>query len=315
MKDAQLRASLDLVMIKRGLMFPRAVLQLLMPTIEVTLFVAKLYKLDASEVGHLLRQVHNSDVVQALTAEGGEHSTELQDYVLELGYEYLIESGAITFSNTPPQGEVLPELWKAAEVEIAASIQEVADKLKDVVGAMPGKQGEMVFKSLMMVNAKRPILGDYKAHIHHAPQRENLVVLDVSGSMTEGTIERIIEDVVALSFMANAHLAIVSNTTTHWQPGEYDTANVLAVAEYGGTHYETLAPLFDMDWGVVVCIADYDSSPAAKSALAQCRGSIEQVFDISLVSQPTYLAEVVGQLAEDVKPLMVAAHDLTGSRW
>jgi hypothetical protein len=210
---------------------------------------------------------------------------------------------------------VLPELWKAAEVQVAASIQEVADKLKEVVGAMPGKQGEMVFRSLMTVNAKRPLLGDYKAAVHHAPQRENLVILDVSGSMTEHTIATIIEDVVALSWLANAHLAIVSDTATHWGPGEYDAAAVLKVAEYCGTHYETLSALLDQDWGVVVTIADYDSSPSAQRAIKNCQGQIEQLLDISLVDRPTYLAEVVGQLAKDVRPLLVAATDLTGSSW
>jgi hypothetical protein len=303
-------------MIKQGLKFPRAVLQQLMPTVEMTLFVAKLYKLDAQELGQLLWAAHgHHDVVRALTAEGEVHSDELQDYVIELGYEYLIESRDIAFTTAPPQGEVLPELWKAAEVEIADSIQEVADKLKDVIGAMPGKQGEMVFRSLMTVNAKRPIIGDYKAVVHHAPQRENLVILDVSGSMTEGTIATIIEDVVALSYMANAHLAIVSDTPTWWRPGEYDKDVVLKAAEYGGTHYETLASLLDMDWGVVVCIADYDSSWGAKGAIATCGGHIQQVFDISLVNRPTFLAEVVGQLADNVRPLLVAATDLTGSGW
>ena len=71
----------------------------------------------------------------------------------------------------------------------------------------------------------------------------------------------IVEDVVALSWEADAHLAIVSNTCTHWFPGEYSVSAVLNAAEYGGTHYEELAPLFEnYDWGVVITIADYDSS-------------------------------------------------------
>ena len=310
-----LKDQLTLIEVKPGIRFSVGALKQILPTIEVTLFFAKLYKLNANELGHLLRAVHNSPVVSALTAEGGSHSVDLQDYFLEIGYEYLINEGAITFSTATPKGELLPELWKDLEVQVASVIQEVADKLKNVVGAMPGKQGEMVFKSLMVANAKRPTLGDYRASIYHAPQRENLVVLDVSGSMSEETIRTIVEDVVALSYMANAHLAIVSNTATHWQPGEYSSESVLEVAEYGGTRYETLASLFDLDWGVVVTIADYDSSPVSKSALAKCRGSIEQVLDISLVDRPTYLAEVVGQLAEDVKPLLVAATNLTGNSW
>jgi hypothetical protein len=82
---------------------------------------------------------------------------------------------------------------------------------------------------------------------------------------------------------------------------------VLDAASYGGTHYEKLVPLFDRDWGVVVCVADYDSSVAAKQSLARCTGRIEQCFDISLVQMPTYLAECVGQLADEVKPILIAA--------
>mgnify|MGYP003694702699 CR=1 FL=1 len=62
----------------------------------------------------------------------------------------------------------------------------------------------------------------------------------------------------------------------------YTVDGVLAEAEYGGTHYETLSKLLDKDWGVVVCIADYDSSLRAKEAIARCRGHIELVLDISL---------------------------------
>lgn len=316
MINAAVQRSLNLIEVKPGLKFSLATLKELLPDIEVTLFFARLYKLNNEELGNLLWQLHgHHEVVQALVGEGNAHSTELQDYIVELGYEYLIQSGDIVFDGAKAHGEILPELWKDLEVTIAKSIQEVADKLKDVVGAMPGKQGEMVFRSLLTVNAKRPTLGNYKAAIHHAPQRENLVVLDVSGSMTEGTIAKIIDDVVALSYMANAHLAIVSNSSTHWGPGEYSTESVLRVAEYGGTQYETLAALFDQDWGVVVTIADYDSSRGAKAAIAECRGHIEQVLDISLVNRPTYLSEVVGQLAADVRPLLVAATDLTGSSW
>jgi hypothetical protein len=314
MKDSLIHESTQLIEITPGVRFSLHTLKKGLPNIETALFLARLYKLNAAEVGHLLGTVFGEhSVVAALVNEGGSHSAELQDYVLELGYEYLLESGDITFGSAPAHAEVLPEMWKDLEVTIAKSIQEVADKLKDVVGAMPGKQGEMIFQTLQMVNAKRPIIGDYKARIHHAPQRENLVILDVSGSMSEETIKTIVEDVVALSYMANAHLAIVSDTSTHWGPGEYGVDDILRVAEYSGTHYETLSGLFNQDWGVVVTIADYDSSPASAAAIKQCRGHIQQVLDISLVSRPTFLSEVVGQLADEVKPLLIAQQDLTRS--
>jgi hypothetical protein len=314
MKDSEIYESNQLIEITPGVRFSLATLKKGLPDIETALFLAKLYKLNAAELGHLLGTVFGEhNVVHALTLEGGAHSSDLQDYILELGYEYLLESGDISTGTPISHGEVLPEMWKDLEVTIAKSIQEVADKLKGVVGALPGKQGEMVFQSLKVVNAKRPIIGDYKAKIHHAPQRENLVILDVSGSMSETTVQTIIEDVVALSYMANAHLAIVSDTATHWGPGEYSVDMVLAVAEYSGTHYETLAGLFNQDWGVVVTIADYDSAAVSKTAIAKCRGHIEQVLDISLVNRPTFLSEVVGQLADEVRPLLIAQGHLTGS--
>lgn len=302
---------LEIIEIKPGIRFSLGTLKKALPDVETALFLAKLYKLSAYEVGHLLRVVFdNRDLVQALMGEDHTHSYDLQDYLLELGYEYLINEGAIVFGDVAPKGEILPELWKSLEVDIAKSIQEVAEKLKDVVGSLPGKQGEMIFQSMMKVNARRPILGDHKAFIHHAPQRENLVVLDVSGSMSEHTIQTIIEDVMALTYMANAHLAIVSDTSTHWGPGEASVESVLSVAEYSGTHYETLAALMDQQWGVVVTIADYDSSWGAKEAIKGRAGHIQQLLDISLVNRPTFLAEVLGTLADEVRPLLIADRNL-----
>jgi hypothetical protein len=308
----QIHESTQLIEIKPGIRFSQATLKRGLPDVETALFFAQLYKLNAAELGNLLSVVFDSySVVSALTSEGGAHSADLQDYIVEIGYEYLIESGDISTGTPPTQGEILPELWKSLEVTIANSIQEVADKIKDVVGALPGKQGEMVFRSLMQVNTKRPTLGVHKATIHHARQKQHLLILDVSGSMSEATIATIVEDVVALGYMANTHLAIVSDTCTYWQPGEYSVDMILAAAEYSGTHYETLASLLDQDWGVVITIADYDSSASAARAIKACSGHIEQVLDISLVSRPSYLSEVVGQLADEVRPLLIAAGDLT----
>ena len=47
--------------------------------------------------------------------------------------------------------------------------------------------------------------------------------------------------------------------------------------------------------------------PTPKGALASCNGSIQQVLDISLVNGPTFLAECLGQLAAEVRPLMIAS--------
>ena len=140
-----------------------------------------------------------------------------------------------------------------------------------------------------------------------------LVILDVSGSMSEGTIRTIVDDVVALSWKANAHLAIVSNDTFLWEPGSYDSDAVLAKAQYGGTHYETLAPLFDnRSWGTVVTIADYDSAYDARRVIAQTNGHVGTVLDISLVEQPTFLGECISTIAQNVKPLLVSTGVMRG---
>ena len=275
-----------------------------LPTVELALFFAKVYRLDYTKLGQLLRMLFNTPVVQALTE--GSHSVELQDYLVEtVPTEILAEMQQFT-SEPMPSSEVLVQLWKSLEVEVAKSIQEVANKLAGTLHLLPSKEGDMLFASMAKINRLRPTVGVYGAHIRHAPVPEVLVVLDVSGSMTEETIEAIIGDVVAMSYNANASLAVVSNSAFLWAPGGYSVKDVLAKAEYGGTHYEQLKPLFDQSWGTVITIADYDSSPSAMKTLANCKGHIGQVLDISLVSRTTFLAECVGQLADEVRPLMLA---------
>lgn len=275
-----------------------------LPTVELALFFAKVYQLDYTKLGQLLRMLFNTPVVQALTE--GSHSVELQDYLVEtVPTEILAEMQQFT-SEPMPSSEVLVQLWKSLEVEVAKSIQEVANKLAGTLHLLPSKEGDMLFASMAKINRLRPTVGVYGAHIRHAPVPEVLVVLDVSGSMTEETIEAIIGDVVAMSYNANASLAVVSNSAFLWAPGGYSVKDVLAKAEYGGTHYEQLKPLFDQSWGTVITIADYDSSPIAMKTLANCKGHIGQVLDISLVSRTTFLAECVGQLADEVRPLMLA---------
>lgn len=290
--------------VKPGIYLSAGTLRRHLPTVELALFFAKVYQLDYTKLGRLLRMLFDTPVVQALTE--GSHSVELQDYLVEtVPTEILAEMQQFT-SEPMPSSEVLVQLWKSLEVEVAKSIQEVANKLAGTLHLLPSKEGDMLFASMAKINRLRPTVGVYGAHIKHAPVPEVLVVLDVSGSMTEETIEAIIGDVVAMSYNANASLAVVSNSAFLWAPGGYSVKDVLAKAEYGGTHYEQLKPLFDQSWGTVITIADYDSSPSAMKTLANCKGHIGQVLDISLVSRTTFLAECVGQLADEVRPLMLA---------
>lgn len=297
----------DVVQIKPGVGFTRQRLTEMIPDTEMLLFVAKLYDLDKDQLSAFMyARFGTSDVVTSLLGEAEHHSQELQTYLVEIGYEDLIERGLAAQAPRPPHAEILPEVWKSMEIEIATSIKEVAEKLGSVIGHMPGKKGRMVMESMMVMNAKRPTVGDHRAKVKHAGAPDNLVVLDVSGSMSEGTVRTIIDEVVGLAWEANAYLAIVSTTARWWGPGEYDSDTVLQYAQFGGTHYETLAPLFDnRHWGVVVSIADYDSSWGAKEEFEKLTGSIDKVLDISLVNSPTFLSEVLGVIADEVKPILV----------
>lgn len=305
MTPSDLRKSVTLFQIGHNKYVSSLVLIELLPDVETALFFAKAYRLNFKQLGELLYLLFRSDVLEALNE--GDHSTDLQDYIIDTVPPAVREQMQVDFVDAPPPGQVLPQLWDSINVEIATSIQEVADKLGDVLDHLPGKAGTMVFKHMAQLNRQRQSIGTYAASIHHAPVPENLVVLDVSGSMTEGTIRKIVKDVVALGYKANAHLVIVSDTATHWEPGTYSVKEVLAAAEYNGTHYETLAPLLRRSWGTVVTIADYDSARSAKEYLASMvRGRIGKVLDISLVNRPTYLSECLGQFADEVRPLMIS---------
>lgn len=304
--SSELASSVEVVQFGPKLKFTVKTLRDLLPDVETALFFAKLYNLSHYQLAELLTKVFNTSVIAALTT--GDHSTELQDYLVDTVPEDVLQvSKSVNFvEGVTPPSEVLVQLWEAAAIQIAASIQEVAASLTSVLAKMPSKEGRMTFQTMMQLNKQRPTLGVHKAVIQHELQTDNLVILDVSGSMTENTIRAIVSDVVALSYKVNATLAIVSDTAKVWEPGTYQTADVLSQAEYGGTQYETLAPLMEKDWGVVITIADYDSAYAAKRALSKCEGTIGEVVDISLVNRPTFLAECVGQLAGKVTPLMVS---------
>lgn len=285
---------------------PVAKLKELLPDIETALFFAKALKLDHDKLGELLMALFNSTVLKALLT--GSHSEDLQNYIVDTVPEHVYMQGKRPeFKPDIPAPELLPYLWESITIDVAKSVGEVAAKLAGIIDSLPGKQGQMAFKHLAQMNKQRPTFGRFGAIIEHPPVTDALVILDVSGSMSEHTIRSIVDDVVALSWKANASLAIVSNSTFLWEPGSFDSADVLAAAEFGGTYYETLRPLFDKDWGVVVTIADYDSSRGAAGVIAGAPGRIGKVLDLSLVNRPSFLSHCVGQLADSIEPLLVAS--------
>jgi hypothetical protein len=319
MSDTRLVDSMLDTVVVGGTTFPVKFLRKALPDVPTMLFFAKLYKATPQEVAQLVHQVMDSKITHALAAEAEAHSQDLQDFLAD---EYLdatgewgvktVVDGEVVDAAPPAHAEILPEIWKDLELEIADAISKVAETLRDTVARMPSRTGEMTFKTLAAVNAKRPVIGDYKAHIQHQHVKQVLVVLDVSGSMSEETIRTIVDDVVGLAYEANASLAIVSFTTTMWDPGQFNTQAVLDNAEFGGTHYETLAPVFNRDWDVVVTIADYDSSWSSKEYIRKnCSGKIGELLDISLVPRSTFLAECLGQLADEVRPLLISSTNLS----
>lgn len=314
-----INSSTEVTTFANGRAFPTKFLQGTLPDVETVLFFSKVYELEATDVANLLHACVPSDVVTALTQEAADHSQSLQDYLVD---EYQDVDGSWYYNDlecvagqpgtkAPVDAEILPEMWKNLELTIADSIKKVASTISGTIEHMPGRTGEMIFQTLAKVNARRPTLGDYRAGFKHDHVKRVLVVFDVSGSMSESTVRTIVDDVVGLAYEANASLAIVSNTCTFYQPGGFSTADVLRDAEYGGTHYETLQPLFTgQDWDVVISIADYDSSPSAKSVLSRCDAKIGQLFDVSLVSRSTYLAECLAHMASEVRPLLIASNSV-----
>ncbi len=306
----------SLTQFSNGKAFATPFLEQTLTDIETAVFFAKVMGFDAQDLGKLMRLLFGdtNDVIEELTR--GTHSTELQDYLVEI--DAIIDPAQLPTATGPytPSGQVdadtLVKLWEAAEVMIAQSIQEVADGLSKHMGSLPTHEARLMFSTLAQHNVQRNSIGDYKAVIRRREderKRKVLVVLDDSGSMSSDTIRRIAEPVVALAYKANASLVQISTTARFWEAGRFNVDDVLAAAEYGWTCYEELVPIFEEDWDEVICIADYDSAGGAKSRLSKVKGRIGRVTDISLVNQSTYLSECLGQFADEVRPVLISGNN------
>lgn len=309
MDSRQIRNSVSLFEFKHGMRVSHATLTKLLPDAKTALFFAKAYGMDYRRLSDLLRIVCPSDTVTALLKEGASHSSDLQDYIVDVA-PGVIDPQSITMDPDeefePPDTELLGELVEQAAVQVAQSITDVANKLALVLESLPSKYGEMTFQHLERLNRQRNAIGTFDAQIVHKPVPPRLVVLDVSGSMSEDTIRRIVDEVVGMAYQVDASLAIVSDNAFFWDAGTFDTNDVLDAAEYNGTHYEQLADIFNRDWETVITVADYDSSVAAASYIrANCTGRIGTILDISLVNQPTYLAQCIAPLAQELKPVLL----------
>lgn len=321
LRSDQVTAELEIFELTPGTFVRMGVLKDLCPDTTTALFFGKLYKLDYIQLSQLMSKLFKTSVIQALLNEGDLHSTELQDYIVDIVPEAELQAADILpsqFTDTTAPPEFLPEMWDMLNVEVADSIQKLVDSLDGVLSMVQGKYGTMLFSTLAKLNKQRQgVIGTYEAKIVHPMMANNLVIFDVSGSVSRPTAEKIVNEVVALAYKANASLAIVSNNTFYWDAGTFTADGVMKKAEFSGTQYETLTSVFDRDWATVITIADYDSAYTAKTYLRDhCKGRIQQVLDISLVNRVTFLAECVGQLADKVTPLLIGSNSYPiGSRY
>ena len=310
MSNTEVKDSLTLFRLDSKRLISVQKLKELLPDVQTAAWFGAYYKLSRTKLAELFLILFDSPVLKALMTEGYKHSTSLQTYLAQaLSQDDYVELRMQTVlqPEAPAPDLILPQLWEAAEVKVATVLREVADTITDVVDRLPSKNGKMVFRTLAKMNAYRPTVGVYEPHISHHRRASSLLILDVSGSMTEETIRTIAADVVGLAWKADAHLAVVSNTMTVWEPGGYDVKAILRAAEFGGTHYEQLAPLFNQNWGTVITVADYDSSWSAKGVLRGCSSTIEEIIDISLVDRPTFLSESLGHMAKKITPMIVGS--------
>jgi len=308
LSKAAVKRSVQLFDLGNGRKVSHEALQSMLPDVETALFFGQAYDLDFTQLSELVRLLFKTDLMDALLNEGHAHSVVLQDYIVGIVPDYIDDLSGIGYDEDvePPDTELLKQMWEAATVEVAQSIKDVADKLGDVLDALPTKYGHMTFTHMRKMNVQRNSIGTFGAQIQHERVAPRLVVLDVSGSMTSSTVQRIAEEVVGLAYAVDAAMAIVSNNAYFWEPGAFTTADILAAAEYGGTQYEMLTPIFNRDWETVITIADYDSAWTALEHIRDnATGKVGQVLDISLVNKPTFLAECVGLLAREVKPILV----------
>lgn len=310
LSEEEVSEKLTLFQIAPGKQVSHAVLRDLLPDVETALFFGKVYRLNARKLSILLTVLFRTSLTEALLNQGHQHSTELQDYLIEVAPEDIkvqLESRGADAGAPVPDTELLRQAFEAAMTEVADSILKVADTLGTVLDRLPSKYGQMTFQHLHRLNRQRNAIGTYEPVITREAVAPRLVVLDVSGSMTETTVRTIVDEVVGLAYAVHASLAIVSDNAFLWEPGEYTVDRVLERAEYRGTHYEQLLPVFHRDWETVVTIADYDSAASARDFLRQhASGRVGTVLDISLVNRPTFLAECVGQIAQEVKPLLIS---------
>ena len=291
----------------------------LVPDVEALMFFGQLYKIPGRELIRYLQMIFEGTVLDLIADH--QYSEELQDYMIEdiIPNVYQLGREQVTFEEKDTT--ILKYLFQDVAIPVLESIQELADKIALTIDKLPNDEGKMVFQHMARFNAKRNTIGQFQANIIHQNRLPNLVIFDDSGSVGKETVRALAEDVVALGYKANADLVLVSDTARYWPRGTYTVERIVQEAEYSGTRYETLLPIFTGSvWGHVITIADYDSSYQVRQKFLDLKGqavqpTVEKVLDISLVQRPSYLCEVVGILARNVEALSLTAPRALPSPW
>lgn len=292
--------------------FDLTALEDILTSLEVTLFFAKALELSVNDRSRLIRAIHKTDLIDELL--NGEHSIDLQDYGIDDPDNWVPTDewvDALPVESMVPDSEFLLSIFDDIKVVIASTFVEFTTMLAEVMDAIPSDQAQLMLEDAAKLNYKTNTFGTTQVSVAPIMSLPNALILDDSGSVTRQTFEALVSEYVAVANTHQMHVILVSNTARHFAPEEVSVANLMSVAQFGGTHYEELIRndiLGNMEWGTVITIADYDSSPAAAQVLQNARGRIGLLLDLSLVNRRTYLSEVIGHLADDFKQVLVGAH-------
>lgn len=258
----------------------------------------------------------------------GGHSTELQTWWDEQGIsipipdkeEVLIDDPAAP-SDKPDDvdDETLFDLVNNSLVKLPESIQELADGLFiEVLSNLPTGRASYVIEHFQQVS-KFGTFGTMKTGLEYEKNTNACVVLDCSGSMGYRLGEAIANAVVHLANELKCDLILVSSAAKRLPAGTFSAETVKRNWQNAGTYYNQLVPHFkdiSQSYDVVVTIADYDSIPSHKIEIAKlCKAKVHTLYDICVqyveqspgVAKSSFLAECLGQLAKEVKPVFVGA--------
>ena len=282
----------------------------------------------AETIGRLFRALDLGTVANYL-AEGG-HSTELQDWWDANGivfpvpeHEAVITADeAAVIEDEEGDADTLLDLVNTSLVKLPTTITELADGVfVDVLSKQPSGQANYVMDYLMQVS-KFGQIGTVKTGLEYQADTKAAIVLDCSGNMGRKLGEAIAESVVKLADTLKCDLILVSSTAVRLPAGTFGVKTVLANWQNQLTLYNQLIPHFrdiSQSYDVVITIADYDSISSHKSQIMQeCNARIQQVYDVCVEHtldsngnlRTSFLAECLGQLADNVIPVFVGAPDL-----